>query len=182
MVDDNAGTQMFQTPANSVYELLSTSTTTPGYFIIRPVVNMKEGTQLYMNSNSSSGAMTLSTEATEWTFGLSEDVMRPYYLAAGYVGGLNSAGKAAYEAAAAKTNPLEKLMTLQDVVYNHDNSNSEEHETNPNYIVHYTPGYYRLHNQPGSSGISTPRYASGYTHKIETDSRCKKYGYSYALL
>ena len=168
MVDDNASEPYVPyLPANSVYELLTTSTTTPGYFLIRPVVNMKEGTKVYMNSNSSTEAMTLSTEATEWTFGLSEDVMRPYYLAAGYVGGLNSAGKAAYEAAAAKTNPLEKLMTLQDVVYNHDNSNSEEHETNPNYIVHYTPGYYRLHNQPGSSSITTPRYASGYKHKTE---------------
>ncbi len=165
MLDDNASFKYL--PEGSVYELLSNSTTTPGYFLIRPVVNMREGTQVYMNSNSSTGAMTLSTTATEWTFGLSEDVMRPYYLAAGYVGGLNSAGKAAYEAAAAKTNPLEKLMTLQNVVYNHDNSNPENHETNPNYIVHYTPGYYRLHNQPGSSGISTPRYASGYSHKIE---------------
>lgn len=128
---------------------------------------MREGTQVYMNNNSSTGAMTLSTTPTEWTFGLSEDVMRPYYQAAGYVGGLNVAGKAAFEEAAAKTNPLEKLMTLQDVVYNHDNNNSEDNPTNPNYIVHYTPGYYRLHNQPGSSGITTPRYASGYTHKTE---------------
>lgn len=168
MVDDNASTPYVpHLPANSVYELLANNTTTSGYFIIRPVVNMREGTQVYMNNNSSTGAMTLSTTSTEWTFGLSEDVMRPYYQATGYVGGLNVAGKAAYEEAAAKTNPLEKLMTLQDVVYNHDNNNSEDDPTNPNYIVHYTPGYYRLHNQPGSSGITTPRYASGYTHKTE---------------
>ena len=166
MVDDDASNPYVPyLPANSVYELTTTSTTTSGYFRISPVVNMHESTKVYMNNNSSNGKMTLSTTATEWTFGLSEDVMRPYYQAAGYVGGLNDAGKAAYETAAAKTNPLEKLMTLQDVVYNHDNDGSApEH---PNYIVHYTPGYYRLHNQPGSSGITTPRYASGYTHKTE---------------
>lgn len=155
-------------PTNSVYELLSNSSTTPGYFRIHPVANRSiDAALVYMNNNTSTGEMTLNTTATEWTFGLSEEVMRPYYQAAGYVGGLNAAGKAAYEKAASKTNPLEKLMTLQDVVYNHDNNNSEEDETNPNYIVHYTPGYYRLHSQPGSSGISTPRYASGYTHKTE---------------
>lgn len=171
MVDDNASDPYVPyQPANSVYELTTTSTTTAGYFRISPVVNMHEATKVYMNNNSSTGAMTLSTTATEWTFGLSEDVMRPYYLAAGYIGGLNDTGKAAYEAAAAETDPakmLKKLMNLQDVVYNHDNNGSDpEH---PNYIVHYTPGYYRLHNQPGSSGITTPRYASGYTHKIESD-------------
>lgn len=163
MVDDNETKYL---PANSVYELLSTSTTTPGYFRIRPVVNMHDDIKVYMNNNTSTGAMTLSTTPTEWTFGLSEDVMSPYYLAAGYVGGLNAAGKAAYETAVAETDPLKmlkKLMDLQDVVYNHDNIAGGDN----NYIVHYTPGYYRLHNQPGSSEISTPRYASGYTHKIE---------------
>lgn len=163
MVDDNETKYL---PANSVYELLSTSTTTSGYFRIRPVVNMHDDTKVYMNNNTSTGAMTLSTTPTEWTFGLSEDVMRPYYLAAGYVGGLNAAGKAAYETAVAETDPskmLNKLMNLQDVVYNHDKADNDAE----NYIVHYTPGYYRLHNQPGSSGISAPRYASGYTHKIE---------------
>ena len=169
MVNDN--TTKPHLPTNSVYELLSTSTTTPGYFRIHPVANMKDDTQVYMRNNSSTGtgSMTLYTVPTDWTFGLSEDVMNPYYQAAGYVGGLNEAGKAAYKTAAAKQNPLERLMALQNVVYNHDNSNSEEHPTNPNYIVHYAPGYYRLHNQPGSLGITTPRYASGYTHKIEKD-------------
>ena len=151
---------------NAVYELLSTNTTTPGYFIIHPVVNIT-GLQYYMNYNSSTGAMTLNRTPKEWTFGLSEEMMRPYYQAAGYVGGLNEAGKAAYDVEAAKTNPLERLMGLQNVVYNHDNDGSDPENTTPNYIVHYAPGYYRLHNQPGSEGISTPRYASGYTHKTE---------------
>ena len=95
--------------------------------------------------------------------------MKPYYQAAGYIGGLNEAGKAAYKEEAEKTNPLQRLMGIQDVVYNHDNNNPEDHPTNPNYIVHYTPGFYRLHSQPGSSGITTPRYMSGYTHKTELE-------------
>ena len=160
MVNDDASKPYL--PANSVYELLANSSTTPGYFRVHPVANMKDVTQVYMKNNSSTGDMTLNSTPTEWTFGLSEDVMKPYYLAAGYVGGLNETGKAAYDVEADKMNPLEKLMGLQDVVYNHDNNPGKE-----NYIVHYTPGYYRLHNQPGSSSITTPRYASGYTHNIE---------------
>ncbi len=150
--------------ANAVYELLATSTTTPGYFRVHPMVNMNKSgaTQYYMNCNSSTGAITLSTVPTEWTFGLSEDVMSPYYQSAGYVGGLNEAGKTAYEAALKAGTEFEKLTSIQDIVYNHDNN-----PKNINYIVHYAPGYYRLHSQPGSSGISTPRYASGYTHQIE---------------
>ena len=155
--------------ANSVYELLATSSTTAGYFRIHPVVNMLDATQLYMRNvvNDETGEIKikLNTAPTEWTFGLSEDVMKPYYLAAGYVGGLNETGKAAYDVEADKTNPLEKLMGLQDVVYNHDNNPGKE-----NYIVHYEDGYYRLHSQPGSSGITTPRYMSGYTHLIESTS------------
>jgi len=165
MVDDNNSAPHL--PANSVYELLATSTTTPGYFRIHPVINMLDDTQFYMKNNSSTGAMTLNTVPTDWTFGLSEEVMKPYYQAAGYIGGLNAAGKAAYDVEAAKTNPLKRLMGLQNVVYNHDNNNPEDHSTNPNYIVHYEDGYYRLHSQPGSSGITTPRYMSGYTHAIE---------------
>ncbi len=169
MVYDNAETPYVpHEPANSVYELLATSSTTPGYFRIHPVVN-KGGTQVYMKNvvSAGTGVIQLNAEPTEWTFGLSEEVMKPYYQAAGYIGGLNSAGKAAYDKAAAKTDPLERLMAIQGVVYNHDNNNPEDHLTNPNYIVHYTPGYYRLHSQLGSLGITTPRYMSGYTHKTE---------------
>ena len=148
--------------ANSVYELLADEFTTPGYFLVHPVVNTGV-TTYYMRDNS--GDMELSTTPTEWTFGLSEDVMRPYYEGAGNVGGLNAAGETAYKTAAAKTDPLDRLMSIQDVVYNHDNDGSDPE--NPNYIVHYAPGYYRLHNQVGSEGISTERYASGYLHDIE---------------
>jgi len=151
-------------PANSVYELLADNTTTPGYFNVHPVVN-KSGDQYYMHDNS--GTIELSTTPTEWTFGLSEEVMKPYYQSAGYIGGLNEAGIEAYDTEAAKTNPLQRLMGIQDVVYNHDNDGTDS--DHPNYIVHYTPGFYRLHSQPGSSGITTPRYMSGYTHKTELE-------------
>ena len=163
MDNDNAGTPYVpHLPANSVYELLADNTTTPGYFNVHPVVN-KDGDQYYMYDNS--GTIQLSTTPTEWTFGLSEEVMKPYYQSAGYIGGLNVDGKAAYDIAAAKKDPLERLMAIQDVVYNHDNNPAKE----KNYIVHYTPGFYRLHSQPGSSGITTPRYMSGYTHKTELE-------------
>ena len=146
--------------ANSVYELLADGLATPGYFYVHPVAN-NAGTQYYMRDND--GTMELSTTHTEWTYGLSEDVMRPYYERAGYVGGLNAAGKAAYETALAIENDFQKLVALQGVVYNHDKADNDA----SNYIVHYTPGYYRLHNQPGSESLSTLRYASGYLHDIE---------------
>ena len=163
MVADDASKPYL--PANSVYELLANNLTTPGYFRVHPVINMHNVTQFYIKNDN--GVLKLNTTPTEWRFGLSEDLMRPYYQATGYVGGLNAAGKAAYEEALNVEGDLAKLMALQDVVYNHDNDGSDpEH---PNYIVHYTPGYYRLHSQPGSSGITTPRYMSGYIHKIEVD-------------
>ena len=149
---------------NSVYELLANESTTAGYFLVHPVVN-KTGTQYYMRDNS--GTMELSETPSEWTFGLSEDVMRPYYEGAGNIGGLNTTGKTAYETAAKISDPQRRLMEIQDVVYNHDNNGSDPDD--PNYIVHFAPGYYRLHNQLGSEGISTLRYASGYLHAMERD-------------
>lgn len=162
MVDDSDPYVPYQ-PANSVYELLANNLTTPGYFRVHPVVNMIDVTQVYMKNDN--GTMKLSTTPTEWTFSINEDLMRPYYQATGYIGGLNAAGKEAYEAALNVEGDLAKLMALQDVVYNHDKDDNDA----DNYIVHYAPGYYRLHSQPGSSGITTPRYLSGYTHKIERD-------------
>ena len=160
-IADNQAIEMrSDNDANSVYELLADGLTTPGYFYVHPVAN-NAGTQYYMRDNN--GTMQLSTTRTEWTYGLSEDVMRPYYDRAGYVGGLNAAGKAAYETALAIENDFQKLVALQGVVYNHDKADNDA----SNYIVHYTPGYYRLHNQPGSESLSTLRYASGYLHDIE---------------
>ena len=141
-------------PANSVYELLATNSTTPGYFNVHPVVNkVGSGLQYYINNNTSTGAMTLSTTPTEWTFGLSEEMLQPYRDRAGYVGGLTTAGKTAYDNAEGEG--LAKLMNQQTIVY--DDAN----------IVSYSAGYYRIHSQPNAGGLTTPRYASGYTHKIE---------------
>lgn len=134
---------------NEVYELLADETTTLGYFLIHPVVN-KDGTKYYVKKDATDGytKLDIRANATEWTFGLTEDLIKPYYDRAGYVGGLTSAGKTAYEAATT-------LQAKQAVVYNDAN------------IVKYAPGYYRLHSQPGVSGISPVRYASGYLHDTE---------------
>lgn len=139
------------TTGNEVYELLANETTTPGYFLIHPVIN-DNGTKYYIKRNTASGDKMnyaiLSETPSEWTFGLTEDLVKPYYDRAGYVGGLTKDGKTAYEAAST-------LQAKQAVVYNDAN------------IVPYTKGYYRLHNQPDVSGLKTVRYASGYLHDIE---------------
>ena len=130
------------TSPNSIYELFAGET--DGYFIMRPMLN--NNVAIYNNA----GTMTLSsTNATEWTFGLSETLFKPYRDRAGYVGGLNDTGKTAYDEAAGN------LQTIQGIVYNDEN------------IVPYTSGYYRLHNLPNTDGITTPRYMSGYLHEIE---------------
>lgn len=144
---------------NAIYELLEGDR--PGYFKVHPVAN-NEGTQYYLRivNDLEPGSATVhhdyvrlsATGYSEFTFGLTEDLMKPYYDRAGYVGGLTEAGKAAYEAA---TNLMEK----QTVVYNPDN------------IIKYTPGYYRLHSPEDTEVDGVPllpvRYASGYTHQIE---------------
>ena len=127
-----------------VYELLSAET--DGYFRMHPVYNTGAATQLYLSNVN--GVVKLSTSATEFTFGLSLEQLKPYYDRAGYVGGLNDAGKSAYEAASGD------LQTIQGVVYDDNN------------IVSFTPGYYRLHSQPDIKDLPQ-RYLSGYTHKTE---------------
>ena len=130
------------TEPKTIYELFAGET--DGYFIMRPMLN--NNVAIYNNA----GTMSLSsTNATEWTFGLSETLFKPYRDRAGYVGGLNDAGKTAYDDAAGN------LQTIQGIVYNDIN------------IVPYTSGYYRLHNLPNTAGITTPRYMSGYLHEIE---------------
>lgn len=125
----------------AIYELFAGDT--DGYFFMRPMLN--NDVAIYNNG----GTMKLSsTYATEYTFGLSLEQLKPYYDRAGYVGGLNDDGKAAYDAAAGN------LQTIQGVVYD------------DTYIVTFTPGYYRLHSQPDIKNLSQ-RYLSGYTHKTE---------------
>ena len=168
--DENVKVKMAVKDANAVYELLAEESTTPGYFLVHPVVN-KDGAQYYMKRNESSGDIDgdghddkdyaiLSTTPTEWKFGLSPELIQPYLERVGYVGGLK---KTAYDAMADDlvtaiqdgSATAAQLMTAQGIVYNDAN------------IVGFTSGYYRLHNQPGVSNISPVRYASGYLHDIE---------------
>ena len=141
---------------NEIYEL--TAGDTPGYFRIHPVANT-EATKYYINQVGTD--LQLGTTPSEWTWGLDVAMLQPYYLGAGNVGGLTTtpktgqakSGKTLYEEALAKDPVL--VTDLQAVVYNDNN------------IVDFADGYYRLHSQPGISGISPVRYASGYLHDIE---------------
>lgn len=143
-------------PSNNwdIFELISSGT--EGTFLIHPMVNMT-GTQYYfkITKDGSSSVVKLNRNGSQFIFGLSEDLMSPYYDRAGYIGGLNDAGKTAYETAAAIEDPADRMMALQQVVYNDD------------HIIPFTPGYYRLHSPEGLEGINPKRYASGYTHKSE---------------
>ena len=136
------------TTGNEIFELIPGDMA--GYFRVHPVVN-KTGTQYYVRKDPLDNYAKLSTTPCDWRYGLEMDLLEPYYERAGYVGGLTAAGKTAYETAVASG----KITNIQDVVYNDAN------------IIKYTPGYYRLHSQPGVSGIAPVRYASGYLHDIE---------------
>lgn len=143
---------------NDVFELLDVPNTT-GAFRVHPVANYT-GTQYYIYKDASDGnKVKLSTNYTGWTFGLGTDLLKPYIDRKGYVGGLTSTAYTTYKEALDKvangTADYEDLRTVQRIVYNDD------------YIVPYSPGYYRLHSQPGIAGMPTVRYASGYLHDIE---------------
>ena len=137
-----------------IYELLSANT--DGYFRIRAMRKTdltSSGLYLYFNKVQEGGEwkVKLNTNATEFTFGLSKEMLKPYYDRMGYVGGLKPEAKALYEAAG------DDLMEIQKIVYNDAN------------IVPYTPGYYRLHSPVSATSIKEERYASGYTHAVERD-------------
>ena len=137
--------------SRAIYELFDGDT--DGYFFMRPLLN--NDVAIYNNN----GKMELSsTNATEYAFGLSLEQLKPYYDRAGYVGGLNDDGKAAYDDAAGN------LQTIQGVVY--DDAN----------IVTFTPGYYRLHSQPDIKNLPQ-RYLSGYLHKTELTSNIPMHFY-----
>ena len=144
--------------ANSVYELLADKSTPSGCFYVHPVVN-NSGTQYYLNRVGNSLKLSSGENPTQWSYGLDLAMLQPYYLGAGNVGGLTTtpksgsgkSGKTLYEEALA----TEKITNVQAVVYNDNN------------IVDFATGYYRLHSQPGITGISPVRYASGYLHEIE---------------
>ena len=144
-----------------VYELLKGDA--DGYFRVHPVVNYDNGVDPYTAYyvNMVDNKLKLTTTPRDWTFGLDLAMLQPYYLGAGNVGGLTTSpkagqsksGKTLYEEALAKDPVL--VTDLQAVVYDDDN------------IVDFADGYYRLHSQPGITGISPVRYASGYLHDIE---------------
>ncbi len=136
--------------ANSIYELIAGAE--EGTFRFHPVANT-EATKVYVTKDGSGSLVLASTSPSEWAYGLDIALMQPYYQGAGNIGGLNDAGKAAYETAMS-TEPF-KITDVQAVVY--DDAN----------IVHFSPGYYRLYSQPGITGINPVRYASGYLHETE---------------
>ena len=147
----------------NVYELLSGSA--DGYFYVHPVTN-NTGTKYYLRTKKydeegkKGTFIILSETPTNFTFGLSDELVKPYFDLMGYVGGLT---KAAYDAnptiatAIKNGTPLTalQLMDAQTLVYNDAN------------LVSFTSGYYRMHSPEGLAGIDGIRYASGYTHKRE---------------
>ena len=136
------------TSGNEIYELISGDVA--GYFRVHPVAN-NSGDVVYLKKDGS--ALKLSTTPQDWTYGLDIAMLQPYYLGAGNVGGLTAAGKTAYKNVIEQENY--RIIDLQAIVYNDEN------------IVKFAPGCYRLHSQPGISGISPVRYLSGYLHDIE---------------
>ena len=153
---------------NSIYELLESSTI--GYFRFHPVAN-NTGTQYYFNhaladddrDGVNNRLVRLNTSAAEFTFGLSAELMKPYFDRAGYVGGLkkeiyNAPANQDLVTAMKAEEPVltaKQLMDAQKLVYNMNNT------------VAFKTGYYRLHSPLGISGIDPERYVSGYTHKTE---------------
>ncbi len=141
---------------NEVYELLASNTT--GYFRVHPVANYT-GTQYYVRKDPSDNYAKLSTSYSEWTFNLNQELLTPYIERVNYVGGLTqtayTTNKAVLDKVVDGTANYADMLAVQEIVYDDDN------------IVKYEPGYYRLHSQPGVSGISPVRYASGYLHDIE---------------
>ena len=141
------------TEGNEIFELISGDA--DGYFRVHPVVNTG-ATKYYVKRDASdSNYAKLSTTPSDWTFGLDMSLLEPYYSRAGYVGGLNDTGKAAYKTEIDKGEGNYRITDLQNIVYNDAN------------IIKFSKGYYRMHSVPGIPGIAPVRYASGYLHEIE---------------
>lgn len=136
-----------------IFELLPGSSS--GDFKVQTQTIPGSGTPYYIDNHE--GTMKLKTSTTtEWHFGLDQTLFDPYYVGAGNVGGLTTTPKAGQTKSGVQLyEEATNIMEKQAVVYNPDN------------IVDFTPGYYRIFNQPNSQGIKTPRYLSGYTHLIE---------------
>ena len=147
------------TVGNEIFELMLSNT--QGSFRIHPVIN-DTGTKYYIRKDPSDNYAKLSTTATEWTFGLGSELLKPYIERVGYVGGLTESAYTAHKTDLDKvkdgTANYTDLLNVQKIVYDDDN------------IVKYAPGCYRLHSQPDVSGMNTVRYASGYLHSVEKGS------------
>ncbi len=166
-IDAGEEVKMGATASNAnrdIYELLPSTNPNSGTFRVHPLLNTDNTLFLSVVESGDPGdpedgklVLSADTPVKEWTYGLSQELMNPYYQGAGNVGGLNDAGKTAYENAQTTyaANPMRLVRELQTICYNDDN------------IVPYSPGYYRLCNQPGASSLSPQRYASGYLHDIE---------------
>ena len=143
-------------PIKTVYELLAGET--DGCFKVQTLTIPSSGTPYYIDN--STGTLKLKTSTnTEWSFGLSDALLDPYYLGAGNVGGLTTTAKAGQDKSGKERyEEATNLIAKQEVVFN------------PVNIVDFTPGYYRIFNEPNSLGITVPRYLSGYTHKTELTS------------
>ena len=141
------------TAGNEIFELISGDA--DGYFRVHPVVNTGAKKYYVKRDASDSNYAKLSTTPSDWTFGLDMSLLEPYYVRAGYVGGLNDTGKAAYKTEIDKGEGNYRITDLQNIVYNDAN------------IVEFSKGYYRMHSVPGTPGIAPVRYASGYLHEIE---------------
>ena len=153
---------------NNVYELLPGSV--DGYFFVHPVAN-NSGTQYYLRTVAGDGIinMKLSNYPTNLKFGLTEDLVKPYFDLVGYVGGLkeivansvnygdNHINVKAIATALKNGTSLTgaQLIDAQKVIYDATS------------IQPFTTGYYRMHSLEGLSEIDGIRYASGHTHKIE---------------
>ena len=166
-IANNEEIKMGATASNAerdIYELLESANPGSGSFRVHPLLNT-ERTLFLGIDGSNKLILSNATPAKEWIYGLSEQLLNPYYQGAGNVGGLTTtaksgqdkSGKVRYEEAQTTyaDKPAQLIRALQQICYNKDN------------IVDYAPGYYRLCNQPGASSLSPQRYASGYLHDIE---------------
>ena len=156
---DGARVKMGSTASNEnrgIYELLPSVSQKTGQFRVHPLLDT--GNTLFLDINND-GEMILSDDlpAKEWTYGLSPELLNPYYQGAGNIGGLTAEAKANYEEALTDPDAFRMIRRLQRICYNKDS------------VIAYKPGYYRLFSQPGASSLSPVRYASGYLHKIEND-------------
>lgn len=166
MSPDNSKTP--EEDPNNVYELLKGSV--DGYFFVHPVAN-NTGTKYYLKTVEGVGIinMKLSSVPTNLTFGLTEDLVKPYFDLVGYVGGLKEDVATSEDfgtdhvnvkaiATAIKNGTAltgEQLIAAQKLVYTDSN------------VQPFAAGYYRMHSPDGLEGLNGIRYASGYTHKKE---------------